>query len=1727
MKFLRKRLVQRTISIFLLLVFLQSLVAPEVAHALTSGPHQQEYASYEEPGGSDMVNLLTGDFNFNLPVLEVPGPEGSFPVPLSYSAGVGLEQESSWVGLGWSMNAGAITRTINEFPDDATGQSQSVTVQDLTGARGWSMKMLGIGKFGWNTNVGHYGNLSLLSIVNAEWTENYTSVGLMGVNVTSDGVKANGMQIGMAIISVVSLGAGAAAANGGKILATEVVKQASIGMATGAIMDGAMSLTSSSEKTPKGPNGYWAYNNDTRRRGLLGAVYKDYKIWLDKSRVENMYGALYLGNAPTEVWTHPSSDYNLLLGVKNIGTTETLRSFKKSSSTTNEGAASDINYRPDWNESWKEFYETNNPVVLGYDNFHVKGAGISGAITPYRLEVGSVSMPREMSSNHQRYAPVRYLTNDGTAGSYKVPFVYEGKVSNSYYHHLGSNTAVTSPAFYFGVSTELQQESQFTNKRLNYLLNDVILKNERIKTSLSTIKKIPQANSVEWLSNAEIGSSVTYSSKFMDFLSPGSGAAVAVGSDRHTFRNTPSIGSLMTFSESSSFNYSAVPVNSADINLIAVNDVVDFAITYYNSSADFHAGIVAGSMDVNGITVTGKTSSTIAVGFNSGFAAATGKYVEINIRIRKSMQPSTMIGGFCITAPDGTTYHYALPSFDYEHQSEIRDVADPNNKKSSIRRNAAFANTWMLTGITGSDFIDRNANGIIDDGDWGHWVKMNYGLHHTDYEWKIPYSNTATPDYQLVSPLQESYSKGKKQMIFLNSIETRSHVALFVKSQRLDGRSARADVVQLPLKLDEIALLSKENYNKLIKPTNQGGYGVTDFSNKINVVLQGSSFSTDARTFINNNCDKRVVFSYDYALCKNTLNSTASGGGKLTLNRVSVRGRNDLKIVPDYKFEYAFNPDYDKNKFDTWGMYNSAGTTSFSSHNPSQNQMDATAWALTKVITPLGAELEVNYERDDYSWVSGQKTMEQTSSFSVLNKQFHAPTYVPITRVYVNNTSSYSVGEEVYVAGTINYYCPTGGMQTKNFASYFTIQSIGNDPAGNPSLNLGVDYTGAGNCGGLSSGQYILAEGLTGTVSKVMIKRIAGDLRVGSIATKDEFGNQNKIRYLYKDDQGFSSGAVSKVPGGYANYYDYPGYPDTPVMYGKVSVLTGKLTNDSDYHTRQEFEFEMPHYSQITMTNNVISNMAHINTYNSDFKDFLSVYENQLVDRTSKIGRMKSMRIYNGSGTERTASTFQYSDELGDQILNDGVNNYQGVYANSVLMFDRVKKGNSNLEKVHKINRTSLIKYPSALVKVTNTKDGFTSETVNKNWDFLTGMVLEKQTKTSLGVYFKSIVKPAYKQTEYSEMGSKTENPANRNMLTQIAAEYVYRTDAVGNTVGLVQASAQTWSKNWTNYRYHNGTTYVESPEEPTSAVYPVWRTKASYYFKGNYSDYNQATGTTTIPSGQDFVFSNPSASPLWQINGEVKRYDHYSMPLESVDMSGKIFSSVKLGYDGKIMIAKALNAKYNETAFSSAEDEIPGINYFGAEVAKKDASGNATVVRKSAGADSHTGDCALSLSTGYGFVYKSTDLTTNKKYKAVVWTNSVNGRIYYKLNGGAEQLSAAPSNDKKVGNWYRIELPINTGGATSIEVGVKSASGTVLFDDFRFQPQDAVMTCFVTDPLDATYSPGQTRFEYSLDNNNLFSKVEYDEKGNLIKTYNESFTYGVKLVSETRQNFRRSTINP
>lgn len=100
------------------------------AQAVTGGPGQPEFSSFEPYADGYRVNPLTGNFTYQIPILYVPGPNGGYGMPLFYHAGISADQAASWCGLGWNMNPGAINRSVVGIPDDWRSKKRYIMTYD-------------------------------------------------------------------------------------------------------------------------------------------------------------------------------------------------------------------------------------------------------------------------------------------------------------------------------------------------------------------------------------------------------------------------------------------------------------------------------------------------------------------------------------------------------------------------------------------------------------------------------------------------------------------------------------------------------------------------------------------------------------------------------------------------------------------------------------------------------------------------------------------------------------------------------------------------------------------------------------------------------------------------------------------------------------------------------------------------------------------------------------------------------------------------------------------------------------------------------------------------------------------------------------------------------------------------------------------------------------------------------------------------------------------------------------------------------------------------------------------------------------------------------------------------------------------------------------------------------------------------------------------------------------
>ncbi|HEX7902559.1 MAG TPA: hypothetical protein VF487_01680 [Chitinophagaceae bacterium] len=112
----------RILFLFFCIFFSTACLAQTLPKIIAFSPTASGLAKYAEVP----VDYYTGIPQINLPLYSVHSRDVSLDLSLNYHAGgIRVEEEASWVGLGWSLNAGGvITRSIKDLEDEASNLNQ-------------------------------------------------------------------------------------------------------------------------------------------------------------------------------------------------------------------------------------------------------------------------------------------------------------------------------------------------------------------------------------------------------------------------------------------------------------------------------------------------------------------------------------------------------------------------------------------------------------------------------------------------------------------------------------------------------------------------------------------------------------------------------------------------------------------------------------------------------------------------------------------------------------------------------------------------------------------------------------------------------------------------------------------------------------------------------------------------------------------------------------------------------------------------------------------------------------------------------------------------------------------------------------------------------------------------------------------------------------------------------------------------------------------------------------------------------------------------------------------------------------------------------------------------------------------------------------------------------------------------------------------------------------------
>ncbi|MEM9023893.1 MAG: hypothetical protein AAGB22_09125, partial [Bacteroidota bacterium] len=241
---------------------------------------------------------------------------------------------------------------------------------------------------------------------------------------------------------------------------------------------------------------------------------------------------------------------------------------------------------------------------------------------------------------------------------------------------------------------------------------------------------------------------------------------------------------------------------------------------------------------------------------------------------------------------------------------------------------------------------------------------------------------------------QETYYTAEVEQYYLNSIQTRSHTALFIKNVREDARghydpTDPADKPASSMVLEEILLFDNATFNNIPLNLSNTANENTELAGEASYNALLDRYDWPAAYDQTYRPIQRIAFNHDYHLVPNTASSfpnaatppttTSYGsGGKLSLNALDIKAKDGTaagSLEGEYQFFYSGNTNYAVDRWDGWGIPYPGGNGQGSIYV--FDMAHIAPWAMNRVIDPMGAEVSVDYERDMYCNVAGNAVKDE------------------------------------------------------------------------------------------------------------------------------------------------------------------------------------------------------------------------------------------------------------------------------------------------------------------------------------------------------------------------------------------------------------------------------------------------------------------------------------------------------------------------------------------------------------------------------------------------------------------------------------------------------------------------------------------------------------------------------------------------------------------------------
>ena len=908
-----KCVLESKLSVLLIVTNLIGLTISAASWSQTSGPTQPEVQTFVPYNTNELVDPFTGDFTYNIPLLDV----GGYPINLVYNSGITMDQEASWVGLGWNVNPGAINRQVRGLPDDFAGDKVKRTMNMADNATvgatiGVDLEFFGFesdyidvtetGGIFYNTYRGWGYERGLSAGIRASKNSGATLTAGLGYSST-DGVNSS---IGFSYSHKIE----GEKRNGQVGTGIGVNYNSRSGAYT-------LNLTGSTKVS---------WNKQHPSRASLGGTQLSFALptytpSFDIPIADFSYSyAIKIGSESYGV-TGNALDY--------AGYTSTQRLAKKEVSLPSYGYmyAHKSKNAPrvlhDFNrEKDGTFYPRQQNLAVTnftYDLYRVSGQGMNALFRPHRSDVGTVYDPEQRTGGFDDPSLTTGLELGGgqavkvgvNASVAKVVGVQGGwKKGNALYGDLVFRSEnehnLLFESFYFkqvGEKNGLQNLDHFEQWKSDRPVT-VTLRGQKTSDTLS----VTHINgNQDFRLNSTMYSLTNREARNVSFTILTAKEAAHAGLDKLYNDSDPG------------------PLFSARLKSVLLGAVEQ------DSTIDHHVSEITvtredGTRYVYGLPVYNLIKKEVSFSVDRSAEGAINGLVDYNIGI------------------DDTPANYRGITNFYEQ------VETPH-----------YAYAYLLTAILSPDYVDITGNGPSSD-DLGTYTRFNYDLVHTNYRWRTPYEyGKAFYQEGLTSDYEDdkgAYIYGEKQIWYLHSIQTKNYEARFITSDRNDAIGVLGKMGGLPESENEKQRLKKLDRIEL--------YTASE-------LLVEKDFATPVKVV-------HFMYDYSLVagVPNNTENSGKLTLKRVTMTyRDSDKGH----LSPYEFAYNTYNPAYNSQHSDRWGTHkesdpilpNSRFPYTSQSKSRAESDRDASAWHLSDIYLPTGGKLKVDYEADDYVFVQDKK----------------------------------------------------------------------------------------------------------------------------------------------------------------------------------------------------------------------------------------------------------------------------------------------------------------------------------------------------------------------------------------------------------------------------------------------------------------------------------------------------------------------------------------------------------------------------------------------------------------------------------------------------------------------------------------------------------------------------------------------------------------------------------